>query len=79
MRDNNTVSMYSKNSMLLSSYNSRQSQNYSLNFDYPSNWSIDDVVKWLNNISLQEYCEKFRSKNVFKTYFTRKIKIYFFF
>jgi hypothetical protein len=62
--DSDTLPMYKENSMSLSSYNPKQSSTlprYSSNLDYPSNWSVDDVIKWLNNISLQAYCENFRS------------------
>lgn len=56
MQHNGTVSM------LTSFYKSKQSPTNSIDLDYPSSWSIDDVTKWLHDISLENYCESFRSK-----------------
>lgn len=64
MHYNGFSSIYRENSTLTTSSKSKQSPTQSLDFDYPSSWNIDDVIKWLNNISLDAYGENFRSKKV---------------
>jgi len=58
------VSVYSESSILAGSFDSKQTANQSNEFDYPSNWSLDDVAKWLNDISLQQYSENFRRNDI---------------
>ena len=51
--------------MLMSSYDSKQtSRNQQLDSDYPSNWSVDDVGKWLATLSLQQYTDSFRRNDI---------------
>lgn len=51
--------------MLMSSYDHKQtSRTQQSNLDYPSNWTIDDVGKWLNTISLQQYSDNFRRNDI---------------
>jgi hypothetical protein len=59
--------------MMMSSHHQEQPHTHSLDLDYPSNWSIDDVIVWLHDISLEAYSENFRSR-IFQKYFIKKMK-----
>ena len=51
--------------LMSSSYDSKQTpRNQHSDFDYPSNWSIDDVGKWLATLSLQQYTDNFRRHDI---------------
>ncbi|CAF1530839.1 unnamed protein product [Adineta ricciae] len=62
--DEDNVSMYSETSTLVSSYDMKHSRLGHHEHDNPLYWTVDDVVKWLNEISLQQYEEIFRKNNI---------------
>ena len=47
------------NSKLISSY---EKFKHLLDYNHPERWSMDDVVRWLKEISLDECIEEFQSK-----------------
>lgn len=64
-REEDTISMCSESSMLFSSYDQRMMRaNVNSEPSYPSQWSIEDVGKWLNEIALQAYVENFRRHDI---------------
>lgn len=50
--------------MLMSSFDSKQTRTQQSDLEYPSNWTIDDVTKWLGDLSLQQYSETFRKNDI---------------
>jgi len=48
----------------MSSFDNKQTRTQQSNPDYPSNWTIDDVTKWLNDLSLQQYIDNFRRHDI---------------
>ena len=56
--------MCSETSALFSSYDPKQARAQSNDPSYPSNWSVDDVAKWLNDVSLHSYSENFRKNDI---------------
>ncbi len=62
--DDDTVSICSESSMLMSSYDSKQTRTRQSDVDYPSNWNVDDVAKWLGDLSLQQYIDNFRRNDI---------------
>jgi hypothetical protein len=63
--DDDTVSLTSENSMLMSSFDNKQTpRSQQSDVDYPSNWTIDDVTKWLSDLSLQQYSDNFRRNDI---------------
>lgn len=56
--------MCSESSILMSSFDSKQIRPQPTDGDYPSNWTIDDVIKWLGDLSLQQYGENFRRNDI---------------
>jgi hypothetical protein len=61
--DDDNVSIYSDSSMLTSSFDTKRTPTNS-DSDYPVNWTVDDVTKWLGDISLQQYSDNFRKHNI---------------
>jgi len=62
--EDDTASMYSENSILISSFDNKQIRTQHSDIDYPSNWSVEDVTKWLNDLSLQQYSDNFRRHDI---------------
>jgi hypothetical protein len=62
--DDDTISMCSENSALMSSYDGKQNRTRQSDAEYPLNWTIDDVSKWLADLSLQQYSENFRKNDI---------------
>ncbi|CAF1255452.1 unnamed protein product [Rotaria magnacalcarata] len=62
--DDDSVSMCSDNSILMSSFEQKPSSIQHSDLDYPPNWNIDDVTKWLGDISLQQYGDNFRKNDI---------------
>ncbi|CAF3389791.1 unnamed protein product [Rotaria sp. Silwood1] len=62
--DDDTVSINSNNSMLMSSFDYKQISMEQSDLDYPSNWTVDDVTKWLSDLSLQQYSDNFRKNDI---------------
>ncbi|CAF3601251.1 unnamed protein product, partial [Rotaria sordida] len=58
------VSIGSNSLMLMSSIDHKQIDTKQSNFDYPLNWTVDDVTKWLDDISLQQYSDNFRKNDI---------------
>jgi hypothetical protein len=50
--------------MLTSSFDSKQTPTQVTEHDYPTNWSTNDVTKWLSDISLQSYSDNFRKNDI---------------
>jgi hypothetical protein len=59
--------------MMVPSYHQERPHTHALDLDYPSTWSIDEVIVWLHDISLEAYSENFRSR-IFQKYFIKKIE-----
>lgn len=62
--DDDAVSMCSEASMLMSSFDGKQNRPIQTEGEYPANWTIDDVSKWLADISLQQYSDNFRKHDI---------------
>lgn len=62
--DDDTVSMCSENSVLMSSFDGKANRPPQPEGEYPANWTIDDVIKWLSDISLQQYSDNFRKHDI---------------
>jgi hypothetical protein len=56
--------MYSENSLLTSSFDGKQNRRQPSDAEYPSNWTVEDVSKWLGDLSLQQYSENFRRNDI---------------
>ncbi len=56
--------MYSESSILTLSFDGKQNRNQQSDSEYPSNWTVDDVSKWLGDLSLQQYSENFRRNDI---------------
>jgi hypothetical protein len=48
----------------MSSYDGKQTRTQQSDVDYPSNWNVDDVAKWLGDLSLQQYVDNFRRNDI---------------
>ncbi|CAF2776046.1 unnamed protein product [Rotaria sp. Silwood2] len=62
--DDDTVSIGSDTSMLMSLFDHKQISTQQSDHDYPSNWTVDDVTKWLNDMSLEQYSDNFRKNDI---------------
>lgn len=62
--DDDNVSMCSESSMLLSSYDAKNSPRKQAEFNYPSQWTVEDVVKWLGDVSLHAFGDNFRRHEI---------------
>ena len=56
--------MCSESSMALSSYDAKQSPRKQMEFAYPTQWTVEDVTKWLSDVSLQAFTENFRRHEI---------------
>lgn len=62
--DDDTLSVCSETSTLLSAYDQKQTRGQQNDLSYPSSWSVDDVAKWLNDVSLHAYSDNFRKNDI---------------
>lgn len=42
----------------------KQSPRPNSDIDYPCNWTVDEVTKWLNDVALQQYSDNFRKHDI---------------
>ena len=62
--DDDAISMCSESSVIISGFDNKPTRIQQSDFDYPSNWSVDDVAKWLGDLSLQQYSDSFRKNDI---------------
>ncbi|CAF1321019.1 unnamed protein product [Adineta steineri] len=63
-RDDDNVSVYSEISSVSSSFDTKYLRSSQSMRDAASNWTVEEVAKWLCDISLQPYVEVFRRNNI---------------
>lgn len=56
--------MCSESSVLMSSFDGKQNRPVVPEGEYPANWTVEDVSKWLNDISLAQYSDNFRRHDI---------------
>lgn len=56
--------MCSESSVLMSSFDGKQNRPALSDGEYPANWTVDDVSKWLTDISLSQYSDNFRKHDI---------------
>ena len=56
--------MCSESSVLMSSFDGKQNRPVLVDGEYPANWTVDDVSKWLTDISLPQYTDNFRKHDI---------------